>query len=204
MILTLSEIAADVSALAGTSVSRSDRRLRLILPQAALRVMADAPLSSLGEALPLPGEIYPSPVRPDVGCIPLPRDFFRLKAFRLRGWSGAVTTLTSPDDGPLFLLRSSPWPEMSGSPAMPRCYRISFPGGEALEFHRSPGEAAEAVIETALYIPAPVIHDDDTIRLPRPLVEEIIMQTYNLICKLPLSTATSPSAATSQPEGRSV
>lgn len=180
MILTLTEIAADVSALAGTSVAHSDPRLRLFLSRAAHSVISSAPDILLVDALPLEGEIYPSATHPGVGMIPLPKDFLRLKAFRICGWPGDVTHLIGPEEGADFALRNSLWPEIAGSPHAPRCYRVPFPGGEALEFHAAPGEARDAVVECALYIPRPVIHDH-TIRIPTPLREDIIIMTADML-----------------------
>lgn len=191
MILTLSEIAADVAALTGTSVSRSDRRLRLLLAQAIAEVIMAAPLQSLSGALSLEGEIYASGVRDDVGLVPLPPDFLRLRAFRLKGWPGDVTRLTDPGDEAAFSLRLSPWPEISGSAASPRCYRVPFPGGEALEFHSAPGDASEAVVESAFYIPRPAIREE-TVRIPPALVADTITLTAKKmnLWKQPSSPAT--------------
>lgn len=184
MILTLTEVAADVSALTGTSVVHSDPRLRLFLTRAASTVISSAPDSMLAGALPLEGEIYPSATHPGVGMIPLPGDFLRLKAFRLRGWPGDVTRLIGPEEAADFALRNSLWPEIAGSAHAPRCYRVSFPGGEALEFHAAPGDARDAVVEHALYIPRPVIHDH-AMRIPAPLREEIIIMTADMFTDSP-------------------
>ncbi len=184
MILTLTQAAADVSALTGASVARSDPRLRLFLPRAAAAAVSAAPLPLLSGALPVEGEIYASGIRPDVGLVPLPRDFLRLVSFRLKGWPCDVTRLTGPEEGHPFLLRGSPWPEIAGSPEAPKCYRVPFPGGEAIEFHAAPCEATKATMLSALYFPRPALRGQE-IRIPDALVSEVITLAADMFLKYP-------------------
>lgn len=155
MTLSLAQIAADLAAISGLGDDHLPAIERILAP-VITGVTRDILRSRPATPLPirtLDGPIYRDEADPEIGHVPLPDDFLALATFRMEGWTCDVSRLILPGD-PEYPLRSSPWPEISGSPRAPRCYLITTPTGDALEYRRADPEAR---CLSAVYHPAPAL-----------------------------------------------
>lgn len=177
MTVSLRQIAADIAILRGLEDDHLPTLERLLAPvitgiaRDLIRRHAADPSICSG---PLPirtldGPIIRDPNDPEIGRIPLPSDFMALATLRMEGWSCDISHLIMPEE-PEYALRSSPWPEISGSKKAPRCYLIRTATGECLEFRRTDPEAR---CLTAVYHPLPTLHHGH-IDIPESLYHSLL------------------------------
>lgn len=147
--------------------------------EAAEGVMLSAPFSDVYDDAARMASVVRS-LGDGLGVIPLPRDFLRLVALRLKGWKRDVTEVLDLRDTRVQLLfyglpgvRADAW-----RPAV--AFRASDTGGELLvaglaEEERETGEGRES--ELALYLKRPGFDAYGIIEIPQRLYQKVLDET---------------------------
>ncbi len=173
MTISLRQIATDIAALRSLGDDHLPMIERLVAPlltgymRDILREDPSGP--GLLPVRSLDGPLFRDPHIPAIGRIPLPDDFFELVYIRMEGWDHEITRLVTPGD-PEYALRSSPWPEISGSVMSPRCYLVTTGGRKWLEYRCAD---AKARCLGAAYHPVPSLRRGH-IEIPEGIYHRLI------------------------------
>lgn len=126
--------------------------IRGLIEETAMEVELKAPLELLDDPHPFAEAwIIDSEGR---GRVMLPEDIMRLVVFKMSDWRVPVYVMLMPGDVG-YSAQDSPYPELRGTAERPVCRRVDTNAGGVLEFYAC--RSTEAEVESALYIPRPMI-----------------------------------------------
>lgn len=108
----------------------------------------------------------------------LPEDFMRLVVFQMDGWERAVYHAISEDDAE-YHKQSSRFKGIRGTPQKPVCAIAIRPEGRALEFYSCKSE--NAMVSRAVYLPYPVIDEDDGIEICERCYQAVVYTIASLV-----------------------
>lgn len=115
------------------------------------------------------------------GRVILPKDFLRLITFKMSDWSHAVNTPISEDD-PLYLVQTSKFKGVKGTPEMPVVALVQYADGLSLEFY-SCKAGKDVELQRARYLKDPKITTNngvDGIEIPQLLERACIYYIASL------------------------
>lgn len=167
---------ANSEALAGigdVDTLELDELIRSKVADAATWVEKRAPVYLLGTGAPFADSLYwDDEAGIGSGYTILPDDFMRLIRFRMSDWKTTVFNAISADD-PNYLVQSSEFAGLRGNPERPMCAIVSRPEGLALEFF-SCVSGEECKVDSAQYMPYPIIDMDDNIDISEQCYHAIV------------------------------
>lgn len=108
----------------------------------------------------------------------LPEDFMRLVVFQMDDWERAVYHSVSEDDAE-YKKQSSRFKGIRGTPQKPVCAIAIRPEGRALEFYSCKSE--NAMVSRAVYLPYPVIDEDDGIEICERCYQAVVYTIASLV-----------------------
>lgn len=108
----------------------------------------------------------------------LPEDFMRLVVFQMDDWERAVYHAISEDDVE-YKKQSSRFKGIRGTPQRPVCAIAIRPEGRALEFYSCKSE--DAMVSRAVYLPYPVIDEDDGIEICERCYQAVVYTIASLV-----------------------
>ena len=108
----------------------------------------------------------------------LPEDFMRLVVFQMDDWERAVYHAISEDDAE-NKKQSSRFKGIRGTPQKPVCAIAIRPEGRALEFYSCKSE--NAMVSRAVYLPYPVIDEDDGIEICERCYQAVVYTIASLV-----------------------
>lgn len=126
------------------------------IEQAARVIEGRAPVWLLDSGKPLSGSItFQSAIGKGRGRMQLPDDFMRLITFKMSDWERAITEPILESD-PRYLLQSSRFTGLRGTPQKPVVAIVSEPTGLVLEFWSCEG-GESVTLQRGRYLPMPTI-----------------------------------------------
>ena len=108
----------------------------------------------------------------------LPENFMRLVVFQMDDWERAVYHSVSEDDAE-YKKQSSRFKGIRGTPQKPVCAIAIRPEGKALEFYSCKSE--NAMVSRAVYLPYPVIDEDDGIEICERCYQAVVYTIASLV-----------------------
>lgn len=108
----------------------------------------------------------------------LPENFMRLVVFQMDDWERAVYHAIS-EDGAEYKKQSSRFKGIRGTPQKPVCAIAIRPEGKALEFYSCKSE--NAMVSRAVYLPYPVIDEDDGIEICGRCYQAVVYTIASLV-----------------------
>lgn len=108
----------------------------------------------------------------------LPENFMRLVVFQMDDWERAVYHAISEDDVE-YKKQSSRFKGIRGTPQKPVCAIAIRPEGKALEFYSCKSE--NAMVSRAVYLPYPVIDEDDGIEICERCYQAVVYTIASLV-----------------------
>lgn len=108
----------------------------------------------------------------------LPENFMRLVVFQMDDWERAVYHAISEDDAE-YKKQSSRFKGIRGTPQKPVCAIAIRPEGKALEFYSCKSE--NAMVSRAVYLPYPVIDEDDGIEICERCYQAVVYTIASLV-----------------------
>lgn len=108
----------------------------------------------------------------------LPEDFMRLVVFQMDDWERAVYHAISEDDAE-YKKQSSRFKGIRGTPQKPVCAIAIRPEGKVLEFYSCKSE--NAMVSRAVYLPYPVIDEDDGIEICERCYQAVVYTIASLV-----------------------
>lgn len=108
----------------------------------------------------------------------LPENFMRLVVFQMDDWERAVYHAISEDDAE-YKKQSSRFKGIRGTPQKPVCAIAIRPEGRALEFYSCKSE--NAMVSRAVYLPYPVIDEDDGIEICERCYQAVVYTIASLV-----------------------
>lgn len=108
----------------------------------------------------------------------LPENFMRLVVFQMDDWERAVYHAISEDDAE-YKKQSSHFKGIRGTPQKPVCAIAIRPEGKALEFYSCKSE--NAMVSRAVYLPYPVIDEDDGIEICERCYQAVVYTIASLV-----------------------
>lgn len=108
----------------------------------------------------------------------LPENFMRLVVFQMDDWERAVYHAISEDDAE-YQKQSSRFKGIRGTPQKPVCAIAIRPEGRALEFYSCKSE--NAMVSRAVYLPYPVIDEDDGIEICERCYQAVVYTIASLV-----------------------
>ena len=108
----------------------------------------------------------------------LPENFMRLVVFQMDEWERAVYHAISEDDAE-YKKQSSRFKGIRGTPQKPVCAIAIRPEGRALEFYSCKSE--NAMVSRAVYLPYPVIDEDDGIEICERCYQAVVYTIASLV-----------------------
>ncbi|ERJ80071.1 hypothetical protein J5A56_00650 [Prevotella melaninogenica] len=108
----------------------------------------------------------------------LPENFMRLVVFQMDDWERAVYNAISEDDAE-YKKQSSRFKGIRGTPQKPVCAIAIRPEGRALEFYSCKSE--DAMVSRAVYLPYPVIDEDDGIEICERCYQAVVYTIASLV-----------------------
>jgi hypothetical protein len=108
----------------------------------------------------------------------LPENFMRLVVFQMDDWERAVYHSVSEDDAE-YKKQSSRFKGIRGTPQKPVCAIAIRPEGRALEFYSCKSE--NAMVSRAVYLPYPVIDEDDGIEICERCYQAVVYTIASLV-----------------------
>lgn len=150
------------------------------IAQAARVVESNAPVWLLDSGRALSGSItFAKEIGKGRGRMKLPDDFMRLITFKMSDWERAVTTPILETD-PQYLLQSSRFPGLRGSPQRPVVAIVNEPTGLVLEFWSCKG-GSEVTLQRGRYLPVPKVKDGG-IDICEKLKDAVVLYIAYLTC----------------------
>ena len=140
-------------------------------------VEMEAPLELLESGHSLGSEVYIDK-ETGKGYMILPRDFLRLRVFRMSDWSRPIFEAISERDAQ-YSLQCSKWKGIYGSPEKPVVAIVGRNEGRVLEFYSC--ESDEATVVQGSYIPEPRIDDNGLIDLSEACYRAAVYRTAGLV-----------------------
>ena len=114
----------------------------------------------------------------ECGWIVLPEDFLRLVSFKMDDWDHAVYTASLPDS-PEYKKQSSRFKGIRGTSQRPVCFITVRPEGKVLEFFSCKSDKAK--LSQAVYIPYPIIDDNDGVSICERCYQAVIYNIASLV-----------------------
>ena len=108
----------------------------------------------------------------------LPENFMRLVVFQMDDSERAVYNAISEDDAE-YKKQSSRFKGIRGTPQKPVCAIAIRPEGRALEFYSCKSE--DAMVSRAVYLPYPVIDEDDGIEICERCYQAVVYTIASLV-----------------------
>lgn len=143
---------------------------------AVKRIHSTAPVYLLDEGNNFGDAIYWKEL--ESGWCLLPEDFMRLVVFQMDDWERAVYHAISEDDAE-YKKQSSRFKGIRGTPQKPVCAIAIRPEGKALEFYSCKSE--NAMVSRAVYLPYPVIDEDDSIEICERCYQAVVYTIASLV-----------------------
>lgn len=130
------------------------------IPEAVKRIHSSAPVHLLDGGYNFGDAVYWMDLQS--GWVLLPEDFMRFVVFQMDDWERAVFHAITPEDDE-YVLQSSRFKGIRGTPQKPVCAIVIRPEGRALEFYSC--KSAAAMVSRGVYLPYPKVDDNGAIEV---------------------------------------
>lgn len=114
------------------------------------------------------------------GRVLLPDDFMRLISFKMSDWDRPVFDAITPES-PQYVLQSSRFAGIKGSPNKPVCVIVPYPTGLVMEFY-SCKDGENVNVSMAQYLPEPMISETDDIEIADKCYSAVVHYCAGLVC----------------------
>lgn len=153
-----------------------DEIIRSKILEGVKRVVSVAPVHMLEEGHLLDSAVYWGDQ--GSGWTLLPDDFLRLLVFKMSDWERPVYNPITVAD-PQYALQHSRYKGVRGNPQKPVVAYVVRPEGKVLEFYSCKDESA--YLQLGMYVPMPIIDDQDGIDLSKRCYEAVVYMAASLV-----------------------